>query len=570
MRITRDEYSRGRHLGDAGSELLFGSIRSDRRGRPSRHPRILLTGIILSIDSRGSATITDVHDVLTTELDIEDQWDLGVRTRTKTGEVRILTLADLYNMTRTISKKLDHTKIRARGLSDEGRYARRDALDEIAEAIIMASHIERPDGSNDFAVDGTGVWDAQKGLPDASLPAEKDGHDEESGAGGAGAAPKEPDPHVSADSHERTTSEDVRDLEGAKLRRPSDASWGWKTAKSGGREPYFGYDVEILVRVPTVGAPRSEPALAEAMVVLPASTDIVEPVLAIFDRLKARGVSIGKVLADRHYSFKRFDRWFSGLLKRGIRQVVDLHSADQGFRDWDGMQMAAGWAHCPFTPRELGTIPSPSPRATEAERADFERRIAQRQAYAAQRTGRMNVDGKVRFRCPALNGTVGCPRREGTEAAALTLGLPLIKPSDDVMPRLCTQETVQIEVKTPTQAVAMKVHQDHYWGSDPWRKDYARRTYVEGFFGVLKNESGTGHSRGTHQFIGLPMVTLVLACSVAVTNMRLLRSWHAETGLGPEDHELLKADQEFHGFRQLTKEEADALDSPHLAETDAA
>jgi hypothetical protein len=47
-------------------------------------------------------------------------------------------------------------------------------------------------------------------------------------------------------------------------------------------------------------------------------------------------------------------------------------------------------------------------------------------------------------------------------------------------------------------------------------------------------------------------------------------SWHAETGLGPEDHGLLKPDDEFHGFRQLIKEEVDALDSPHLPQADAA
>jgi len=501
------------------------------------------------------ATVTDIHDILTTELDVADQWDLGVRTATRSGEVRLLTLPDLYNMTRTISKKLDHTKLRAGELADATRYARREALDSIAEAITMASHIERPPGSSDFAVDGTGVWDSEKGLPNGSPPTEVDAHEEE------------------ADSTRNTlgagSAEPSGELPGRR-RPPTDANWGWKTGKAGGREPYFGYDVEVLVRVPAIGAPRSEPALAEAMVVLPAGTDIVEPVLGMLDRITKRGTSIGKVLADRHYSFKRYDRWFTGLLKRGIRHVVDLHATDQGFRDWDGMQMAAGWAHCPFTPKDLGVIPTLSPRATDAERADFSARISRRQAYAAQRTGRISTDGKVRFRCPALNGTVGCPRREGTEAAAISLGLPIVKPTEDVRPRLCTQETAQIAVKTPNQAVAMKVHQDHYWGSEAWRKDYARRTRVESFFGVLKNESATGHSRGSHQFTGLPLVTIVLACSIAVTNMRLLRNWHAETGLGPEDHELLKPDQAFHGCRQLTQEEADAVNALHLKAIEAA
>lgn len=458
MSVTRDEYRRASYLAEAGSNLLLGAIRTDRRGRPPRHPRILLTGIILTIDTRGMATVTDVHHILTTELDVEDQWDLGVRTMASDGDVRILSISDLYNLTRTISKKLDHTKVRGVGLTDEVRYTRRDALDAIAEAIVMASHIDRPAGSIDFAVDGTGVWDAERGFPDASLTVEKDDHEEAD----AETAPAEPAELTTAETTSAAASDESVSIVVAKRRPPTDANWGWKTAKTGGREPYFGYDVEVLVRVPAIGAPRSEPALAEALVVLPASTDVVEPVLGMLDRLTARGVKLGKILADRHYSFKRYDRWFMGLLKRGIRHVVDLHAKDQGFKDWDGMQMAAGWAHCPFVPKDLGSIPTLSPRAMEAERADFNSRIATRQAYAAQRTGRINPDGKVRFRCPALNGTVGCPRREGTEAAAISLGLPIIKPTDDVKPKLCTQETVQIEVKTPTQAIAMKIHQDHY------------------------------------------------------------------------------------------------------------
>jgi|GEM_PF-2867464 hypothetical protein len=50
---------------------------------------------------------------------------------------------------------------------------------------------------------------------------------------------------------------------------------------------------------------------------------------------------------------------------------------------------------------------------------------------------------------------------------------------------------------------------------------------------------------------------------------RLLRTWHDETGLGPTDHELLVPDPEFHGFRQLTREEAESPDSTYLKELKA-
>jgi hypothetical protein len=60
------------------------------------------------------------------------------------------------------------------------------------------------------------------------------------------------------------------------------------------------------------------------------------------------------------------------------------------------------------------------------------------------------------------------------------------------------------------------------------------------------------------------MATLVAAVKVAVFNEEQLRMWHAETGLGPADHPLLQPDQPDWGFRNLTREEAEAIDQQHL------
>lgn len=109
----------------------------------------------------------------------------------------------------------------------------------------------------------------------------------------------------------------------------------------------------------------------------------------------------------------------------------------------------------------------------------------------------------------------------------------------------------------------MKVYQRSYWGSKQWRLNYARRTYVEGWFGVLKNTPAIGYHRGSHQFTGLPAVSIVLAVAAATTNLRLLRKWHEETGLGDVTHPLLQPDEEFHGFTQLTQREATKLDEQH-------
>ncbi len=169
----------------------------------------------------------------------------------------------------------------------------------------------------------------------------------------------------------------------------------------------------------------------------------------------------------------------------------------------------------------------------------------------------------MKCRCPARAGILGCPRIHGSVAAAVENGQPIVTdpPADDVAPAVCRNDTVTLRVRTDGEARAMKLAQKHFWGSRPWRRKYARRTFVEGWFGVLESSTSTGLDRGSHAFVGLPLVTLVIAASSGVTNMRLLRSWHAETVLGDLTHPLLVPDEEFHGFAQLDWEQADHIDA---------
>ena len=88
---------------------------------------------------------------------------------------------------------------------------------------------------------------------------------------------------------------------------------------------------------------------------------------------------------------------------------------------------------------------------------------------------------------------------------------------------------------------------------------------MEGTFGVFKSATATGHDRGTHQFQGLPLVTISVAVSAAVTNLRLLRKWNEETGLGDPLNPLLTPDPEFHGLLELNAEGAQAIDDEFLA-----
>lgn len=56
----------------------------------------------------------------------------------------------------------------------------------------------------------------------------------------------------------------------------------------------------------------------------------------------------------------------------------------------------------------------------------------------------------------------------------------------------------------------MKYHQQDYWGSDVWETSWARRTYVEGAFGNLKNHHTGNIKRGFMTAHGIPLVSLAL------------------------------------------------------------
>ena len=130
---------------------------------------------------------------------------------------------------------------------------------------------------------------------------------------------------------------------------------------------------------------------------------------------------------------------------RGITQHADLHANDQGFRDYNGAKLAAGWLHCPATPEHLGKLPRPAPNAEKDEHEQFAARIAERGAYALRRVeGPRRSDGPTRWQCPALDGRVGCPLREGSVEIAEDLGLPIVAypPEAATAPACCTQATV--------------------------------------------------------------------------------------------------------------------------------
>ena len=124
MSFTTDDYRRAVYIVEEASELLNEALRRGARGFGGIHPRILLTGMLLTMTATGSAKISDIHRTLTHQLPLELQWELGVRYGDPENP-RVLQRSQLYQLSKRITHKLDFTEARASDLPAAERQWRR-------------------------------------------------------------------------------------------------------------------------------------------------------------------------------------------------------------------------------------------------------------------------------------------------------------------------------------------------------------------------------------------------------------------------------------------------------------
>lgn len=539
--ITMSQYRRACYLVDRyGADEAFATfLYPNAQGRRSIFtPRTFLIGCLLTIEVRRTMLYKDIYEVLTRLLPPEAMLELGVAIKTRRDDRPVAKIVlksnHVYAVTQHVRKRCGGGKHGHRIEPDD-----KAALLDVVNRVLRATHPTRPEGSGTYAVDESGVWAWSRGRKRNKLPTEdRDGE----------------------------KYNEVDDVIEDDIRRSvdRDANWGGKTAKNGSSEMYFGYSLHGIIRAPAPGAGYdSEPIILQRLDLTPASTDIVDATLAMIDQIRTEGVAVDELIGDRHYSFKKADRWVHQLLKRGIKQVVDLVASQQGFTDAAGTRVAAGVPHCPATPDHLGVIarPGPAPKTpktlTTTETADqdqkqreahrkFSELIAERMHFALQRHARSAANpNNYRWQCPAVAGKVGCPLRSGTVEVAAAAGLPVIEspPAPADAPKVCTSKGGTVTLKLDD--LQPKVHQEDYWGSPEWTKSYARRTYVEGYFGTLKDAAVANLVRGAFRgdCLGLKLLHVGLCC--ALTNFRLVRKWHNNTGnrldlpdvlLAPDDH----------------------------------
>lgn len=483
----------------AGSvDTLIAGYRSSNRGRPANRVgiRLLLIGLLLSIQHRGKATVEAACDTLLRSISLDDQLRLGVYVTSDdaaTGGdalVAAVSVDRFYGYSKALRHGLAYTTESAPDISDEVRSHRHghvkiycdDLMDVFAFAFMGSA----------LAVDATGIWSwgrgykaegrafaKERGIPIGN-PNDYIGPDLpqfESRIDNDSADPAAAD--IATDIAAADEEADAMSVAHLAKRRDVDAAWGVKTGKHKREEAFFGFHEHTFVQM---GSARdgyaSLPSLIRRFELTNAKTDVVEVSLDLLDRMEP----IADLAVDRHYSYKQTQRWKDELVLRGIDQHLDLREDDQGFTEFDRLRFAAGHAHCPVTPDDLGVIKRPAPNASEVEFAEFAVRIDRREAFAlAIRTG-VGEGGTHRATCPALAGKVGCPLRTGTVAVAVNLGLPIVEnPPDadrdgEALPKCCTQVTVTVNPPEPVY----KLQQKYYWGANHGRSKWGNAAELKG------------------------------------------------------------------------------------------
>jgi hypothetical protein len=559
-------------------QRLEGGINRSNRGRKANvgHLRLLMIGMFLSIHHGRSATITDIHETLTVALPLDEQFRLGIRRNTHLG-IKTITYRHLDYQANRLRNGLAYGPGSGAGVDDLETHRRHDVVMAATNGLMDVFNLGWH--SPILAIDATGIWSWGKGGRKTAPVTNDCPEDLEERiaellrqAQDTGIIPDELAVRVEQlrqaeaaeerDDRSNSPGPEGASAEGGKTTPPllpagrnsshdPDAAWGVKTAKSGKSEIFYGYHEHTLVHVPPEGT--DEPPIIRRLELTPASVDVVDVSLRLLDSLDSHP---SLLLADMHYSYKKPERWLLPLIKRGIRQIADLRSDQQGFTEYERMRFAAGHAHCPSTPDGLGVIPKPGPFAPETTWQYFHSEIERRHQFTLRVVNQLDQTGAIRCECPSVAGKVGCPLRPGTVEVALQLGLPIIEhppttADGEPLPDCCTQGTVL--VRPPEQI--LKTIQPFYWGSRKWRRHYRRRTYVEGSYGNRKNPSTENMRRGMFRSVGVTWANLVIAMAAASYNTRMIRNWHDRTGL-QADHPLLAPDDPDYGFMYLTPDEA--------------
>ena len=427
--------------------------------------RTLLTGMMLALDDRRPAYLTEVRAALTS-LPGADQVRLGV-TEDWHGRPHQLTYRQTEHTCRLIAKALG--KDQPDGAPSGDLQA---ACDQLLEASIPAVH---KNSSTALAADWTDVetW-------------------------------SRPPRHGSTECAD------------------PEAAWGHRNSNLPGPkgEMFFGYFLSAAVMVADEDGP-AVPELARRITLSGCDHDPVRQFAAVLLRMAADGIPLGDIIDDSGYAHRDAGAWAVPLRNAGAQLVQDLHPHDRGPKGTHhGAVIANGNLYCPQTPRTLLELAPLPPAASGEQVAAHDQQAAELARHKLGRHTADDADGYHRVTCPATAGKIRCPLRP--DSMLLSRDRPEILTPPGHPPACCTQQTITV----PPQ-IAAKTRQKHDYPSPQWRRSYRRRTAAERVNATIKDTATTSIARGWCRLMGLAPLTLWIACLLAIRNQRILAAWDA-------------------------------------------
>ena len=569
---TPDQVETYFHIVEASKlvETLSEGMRRDRRGRPSNDQalKFLLVGMVGVACQGVNVTVTHVHQFLNYGIDYDSQLRYGILKVDGNGDEVRITERELYRQAERISDRLAFGPKSTPDLTDEERDRRHRVILTASNQLLDLFDLGWK--STTLAIDATAVksWAVHDKRREKLKEEDFEGADEEVVKSLLKLANDGKDASAADESTAEATAPEVTGTKQRRRRRDRrppellatadpanpddgagwtlaadpDADWGIKTVTGINDSNFFGYHEHTLVLIPEgslAKVPDAEPPIIRRIELTRASEDIKAASLRMLDSLP----SYPKLLiGDSHYHYKQYLEWQVPLLARGVSQVHDLRVTEQGFTPVDDIMFAAGSPHCPLTPKDLGVLPQPGPIKTKEDIELFRSKADLRAAYVMVSNKSPDEQGKMRVKCPALDGNIGCPRWPESMVTAREKGQPTITQAavdqwDGKVPACCKQQTVTVTVPDKV----LKLRQRYYYGSQEWWDLYSLRTFVEACYGGRKSPNNEALKKGSFQRMGITWASLVVTMTAVSYNLRMLHAWQRRTGAGDLANPLFRA-----------------------------